>query len=64
VQVFNSAGALLYFFGHAGSSFAEFQLPSGLAIDSNDHIYVADSYNHRVQKFEFVSAPHPATGRK
>jgi DNA-binding beta-propeller fold protein YncE len=62
VQVFNPSGALLYFFGGSGESSAEFQLPTGIAIDGGDRIYVADSYNHRVQKFEFVSAKRAGSG--
>ena len=30
----------------------EFSYPSGVAIDSNDNLYVADTYNNRIQKIE------------
>lgn len=45
VQVFNREGTLLYFFG------SQFELPAGIYIDPRDRIYVADSYNRRVQVF-------------
>jgi DNA-binding beta-propeller fold protein YncE len=45
VQVFDRQGRLLYYFG------SEFELPAGIYIDPRDRIYVADSYNRRVQVF-------------
>ena len=29
---------------------AQFQYPSGLAIDSQDNLYVADTWNHRIRR--------------
>jgi len=52
VQVFDSEGRLLYYFG-SGSGFGDFQIPAGLFIDSTDRIYVVDSYNRRVQVFHY-----------
>ncbi len=32
-----------------------FQIPQGISIDKNDRIYVADSFNRRVQVFQYLS---------
>ena len=53
VQVFNTDGQLLYYFGSTGSKPGQFQLPAGISIDSRNIIYVADSYNRRVQVFRY-----------
>lgn len=53
VQVFDHAGHYLMVFGGTGREPGHFWLPSGLAIDG-DRIYVADSYNQRVQVFRFL----------
>ena len=39
-------------FGSPGEGEAQFNSPSSLAIDGNDYIYVADSKNNRIQKFD------------
>lgn len=45
-----------------------FQIPQGISIDKNDRIYVADSFNRRVQVFQFLSErylkEHPITQPK
>lgn len=53
VQIFNEDGTLLLVFGGDGEAPGEFWLPSGMYIAS-DRIYVADSYNQRVQIFQFL----------
>lgn len=53
VQIFDQKGQYLMDFGSQGHGAGEFWLPSGLFIDQ-DKIYVADSYNRRVQVFEYV----------
>jgi DNA-binding beta-propeller fold protein YncE len=53
VQIFDQKGRYLMDFGGQGSKAGEFWLPSGLYID-HDRIYVADSYNRRVQVFQYV----------
>jgi uncharacterized protein (TIGR03663 family) len=46
--------------GGPGALEGQFSFPKGLAIDSERNIYVADSQNHRIQKFdsdgEFITA--------
>jgi hypothetical protein len=64
VQVFGRDGTLLYTFGRTGGGPGELQLPSGLWIDSSDRVYVADSYNQRVQMFQFISAKRAAGDRR
>jgi DNA-binding beta-propeller fold protein YncE len=53
VQMFDREGRYLMVFGSQGREPGQFWLPSGLAIDG-DRIYVADSYNQRVQVFRFL----------
>jgi len=56
VQIFNQQGEFLLNFGAQGSEFGEFWLPTGIFIDSENDttIYVADSYNKRLQIFQYV----------
>ncbi|MDH5388874.1 MAG: 6-bladed beta-propeller [Gammaproteobacteria bacterium] len=53
VQIFDQKGRYLMDFGNQGKNAGEFWLPSGLFI-YQDKIYVADSYNRRVQVFQYV----------
>jgi DNA-binding beta-propeller fold protein YncE len=53
VQVFDSGGKYLLSFGAQGGKAGNFWLPSGLFI-AKDRIYVADSYNRRIQVFQFI----------
>lgn len=55
-QVFDGDGRFLLPVGRTGRRPGEFWLPSGIAT-SGRHILVADSYNQRVQVFEYVAAP-------
>jgi DNA-binding beta-propeller fold protein YncE len=61
VQVFNGEGQLLYYFGN-GTGEGEFQLPTGLQIDKNDRVYVVDSYNRRIQVFQYFGVAQQAGG--
>jgi DNA-binding beta-propeller fold protein YncE len=54
VQVFDAEGQLLMHFGQGGNGSGEFWLPNGIAISADNRIYVADSYNNRVQVFQYV----------
>jgi sugar lactone lactonase YvrE len=52
------AGAFTYIttWGSTGAGDGELSVPAGVAVDRNGSVYVADSGNHRVQKF----SPHGA----
>lgn len=55
VQVFDRTGRFLLNFGAHGGGYGEFWLPAGIFIDvETSRIYVADSYNKRVQVFNYV----------
>ena len=38
--------------GEFGSGNGRFDYPYGIAIDDSDNVYVADTYNDRIQKFD------------
>lgn len=48
---YSDVGATLLRFGQYGSKKREFKSPFGVAVDHESYIYVADSYNHRIQVF-------------
>ena len=54
VQVFDGQGRLLMNWGETGSASGEFWLPNAIVISPKNEIYVADSYNHRIQVFSFI----------
>jgi len=54
VQIFDDQGRFLSSFGSQGQEKGKFWMPSGVFIDEENHIYVADSYNARVQVFQLV----------
>jgi DNA-binding beta-propeller fold protein YncE len=54
VQVFDDQGRLLLNWGESGSSPGQFWLPNGIAISRDNDIYVADSYNRRIQVFKYT----------
>jgi DNA-binding beta-propeller fold protein YncE len=54
VQIFDRHGNFLLNFGALGKTAGRFWLPSGLFVDSGNKIYVGDSYNGRVQVFEYL----------
>ncbi len=56
IAVYNQQGKLERLFGHAGTQVQEFRVPSGLWIDPEDHIYVADTDNSRVQVFQPIAS--------
>ena len=38
--------------GTAGTGVGQFDIPGGMAVDSEDNLYVTDPYNHRIQKYD------------
>ncbi|MBT9171426.1 MAG: hypothetical protein DDT18_01802 [Actinobacteria bacterium] len=56
VQIFDKSGQALLVFGRQGMNSGEFSLPAGISISRDDKIYVADSYNMRVQVFRYLKA--------
>lgn len=53
VQIFDADGNFLLAFGKTGAGAGDFWLPGGLFV-AGDRIYVADTYNRRVQVFRFL----------
>ena len=51
VLIFDGNGNFLGQWGRPGSGDGEFDAPSGIAIDGEDNIYIAERLNHRIQKF-------------
>ena len=51
VCIFDGQDQLVRKFGSSGSDNGEFLNPRGLAFDANNHLYVSEYDNHRVQKF-------------
>jgi len=51
IQKFDSSGNLLLEWGSKGSGNGQFNAPTGLEIDNQGHLLVADNFNSRIQKF-------------
>ena len=51
VSVFSPSGKKLQSFGSRGSDQGQFAVPWGMAVDGEGNILVADTGNHRIQKF-------------
>lgn len=56
VNVYGRGGGVLLSFGGPGHRVGEFWLAAGLAVDRGDRVYVADSFNSRVQVFQYLRA--------
>ncbi len=63
VKIFDRQGKLLLFFGEKGTYYGDFWLPSGIFI-AKDYIYVADTYNGRVQVFKYLGSGGEKRGEK
>ena len=55
VWIFDRQDQLVKKFGSEGTGNGEFKSPFGAAFDANNHLYVTDTHNHRVQKFDIAS---------
>lgn len=53
IQIFDQTGTFLLEFGGTGDEPGNFRMPSGLTI-WDDKIFVADSYNQRIQVFQYL----------
>jgi len=52
IYILNTSGTKLNKFGGQGSGPGKFHGPEGLCFDEKGYIYIVDSGNHRVQKFD------------
>ena len=52
LQVFDHNGEFLFCFGSNGEGNGQFNAPTGLAVDAQDNILVADWGNSRIQIFD------------
>ncbi|MFC2163533.1 PEGA domain-containing protein [Acidobacteriota bacterium] len=50
--IFSSEGELVLSWGKPGTNAGEFRSPSGISVDFHNYLYVADTLNHRIQKFD------------
>ena len=51
IQRYSPDGTLLDEWGSLGMAAGQFRIPVGLAVDQAGNVYVADTLNHRLQKF-------------
>ena len=54
-QIFDQEGRLLLWIGGAGREPGQFYIPSGLYVDKSDRIYVTDTFNRRIQVFQYLA---------
>ncbi len=52
IQKFTRDGEFLFQWGGHGDAPGDFVRPQNIAIDENDHLWVADACNHRIQVFD------------
>lgn len=52
--VYNNAGDFLLPIGGTGPATANFYLPGGLAIDSRDRVFIADTFNGRITILQYL----------
>lgn len=52
IRIYSTGGVLLNSFGETGDKLGQMKDPNGLTTDADGNIYVADTWNHRIQKFK------------
>ena len=53
--IINAEFSFIAKWGSKGNGNGEFSAPTSIAVDSSDNFYIADTFNHRIQKFTLVS---------
>ena len=61
MQVFNTEGEFLLKFGSNGEGNGQFNAPTGVSVDVNGNIIVADWGNSRIQVSGALSKSHRST---
>ena len=51
VMIYTTGGDLVHVFGEQGSESGQFDCPTGVSVDSDGLIYIADCFNKRIQVF-------------
>jgi DNA-binding beta-propeller fold protein YncE len=51
VLVYDLQGRVIGGWGGPGAATGQFRIPTGITVDAAGNIYVADTYNSRLQKF-------------
>ena len=51
IQKFDNSGTFIAAWGSYGAGIGQFRSPTGIAVDADSNVYVADSLNNRIQKF-------------
>ena len=51
VMIYTTGGDLVHVFGERGSELGQFNRPTGVSVDSDGLIYIADKFNNRIQVF-------------
>ena len=51
VMIYTTGGDLVHVFGERGSELGQFHSPTGVSVDSDGLIYIADQFNNRIQVF-------------
>ncbi len=52
--VYDVFGRAYLFVGGVGRGFGQFSMPGDIAIDGQNHLYVTDPFNHRLQIFRYL----------
>ncbi len=63
ISVYAITGEYQFEFGGLGTGRGWFQYPSDILVDGQGRLLVADTFNHRIQVFEFVGGPPPVFDR-